>query len=200
VNIQKNMNIAGQVKKFKARLVEKVYCQVEGVNFGEIFSHVAKLNSIRVLMSLDATFDLEIEYMDVKIVFLHGDLEEQIYLKHLEGFVVRGKKYLVCKLKIYLYGLNQSPRMWYQNFDTYILSFVFVRSKVHHCIYSKEQGGCFIYVALYVDDMCLIGNNMNAIKEMKNNLSSKFNMKDINATNFILEWRLREIEQLERSS
>jgi hypothetical protein len=76
--------------------------------------------------------------------------------------------------------------MWYQKFDTYILSLGFVRSKVDHCIYSKEEGGNFIYVVLYVDDMLLIVNNMDAIKEVKKKLSSKFDMKDLNATNFIL--------------
>jgi hypothetical protein len=89
------MYVVGQVEKFKARLVAKGYSQVEGVNFGEIFSPVAKLTSIRVLMSLYATFDLEIEQMDVKAMFLHEDLEEEIYMKQLEGFVVRGKKDLV---------------------------------------------------------------------------------------------------------
>jgi hypothetical protein len=61
-----------------------------------------------------------------------------------------------------------------------------VRSKVDHCVYSKEEGGNFIYVALYVDEMLLIRNNMYAIKEVKKKLSSKFNMKDIGATKFIL--------------
>jgi hypothetical protein len=74
----KNLNTTGQFKKFKARLVEKGYSQVKGVEFGEIFSPAAKLTSIRVLMSLDVSFDLEIEQMDVNIVFLHGDLEEEI--------------------------------------------------------------------------------------------------------------------------
>jgi hypothetical protein len=103
-------------------MVAKGYSQVEGVDFGEIFSLVAKLTSIRVLMSLVAAFDLKIEQMDLKIVFLHGDLEEEIYMKQPEGFVVKGKKDLVYKLKRSLYGIDQSPRMWYQNFDTYILS------------------------------------------------------------------------------
>ena len=66
--------------------------QVEGVNFGEIFSLVAKLTSIRVLMSLATTFDLEIEKMDVKTTFLHGDLEEEIYMKQPEGFTMKGKR------------------------------------------------------------------------------------------------------------
>jgi hypothetical protein len=78
---KKNMNVAGQVEKFKARLVAKEYSQVERVDFGYIFSPVAKLTSIRILVSLDAAFDLEIKHMDVKTLFLHGDLEEEIYMK-----------------------------------------------------------------------------------------------------------------------
>jgi hypothetical protein len=70
------MNVAGQVNKFKAQLVAKEYSQVEGVDFGEIFFPNAKLNSIRVIVYLAATFDLEIEHMDVKTTFLHGELEE----------------------------------------------------------------------------------------------------------------------------
>jgi hypothetical protein len=70
------MNTIGQVEKFKAGLVVKGYSQVEGVDFSEIFSPVAKLTSIRVIMSLAVEFDLEIEHMDVKTTFRHGDLEE----------------------------------------------------------------------------------------------------------------------------
>jgi hypothetical protein len=142
-------------------------------------------------MYLSETFDLEIEQMDLKTVFLHGDLEEEIYMKQLEEFVVKGKKDLVCKLKRSLYGLKQSPRMWYQNFDTCILILGFVRSKVENCIYSKEEGGHFIYVALYVDDILLIRNNMDTIKEVNKELSSKFDMKDLGAMNFILGMEIK---------
>jgi hypothetical protein len=76
--------------------------------------------------------------------------------------------------------------MWYQKFDTYILSLRFVSSKVNGFVYSKEEGGHFIYVALYVDDMLLVRNNMNAIKEVKLQLSSKFDMKDLGAKIFFL--------------
>ena len=107
-----NFNAEGKVEKYKARLVAKGYSQVEGIDFGEMFSHVAKLTSIRFLLSIDIAFDLELEQMDVKTTFLHGDMEEEIQIKQLEGFVVKGKKDLVCKLKKSLYGLKQSPRMW----------------------------------------------------------------------------------------
>ena len=98
---------------------------------------------------------------------------------------------MVCKLKKSLYGLKQSPRMWYQKFDTYILGLGFVRSKVDRCVYSKKAGDQFINIVLYVDDMLLIGNNKDVIKELKSHLSSKFDMKDIDVANFILGMEIR---------
>ena len=103
---KKKLNAIGQVEKYKYRLVAKGYSQVEGVDFGDIFFLGAKLNSIRVLMSLAATFYLNIEKINVKTTFFHGDFEDKIYMKHLEGFAVKGKNYLVCKLKRSLYGLK----------------------------------------------------------------------------------------------
>ena len=105
---KKKLNLKGKVDKYKARLEEKGYFWVEGNDFGEIFSPVAKLNSIRFLIS---SFDLEVEQMDVKTLFLHGDLEEEIYMKQLEEFIVKGKKEMVCKLKKSLYGLKKYPRI-----------------------------------------------------------------------------------------
>ena len=69
-------NESSRIENFKARLVAEGYLQVEGVDFGEILSHVENLTSIRILMSLDPTFDLDIQKMDMKITFLHGDLKE----------------------------------------------------------------------------------------------------------------------------
>jgi hypothetical protein len=192
---KKKFNAQGKVEKYKARLVAKGYSQVNGIDFGEIFSPIAKLTSIRFLLSVVVAFDLEVEHVDVKTTFLHGDLEKEIYMKQPERFILKGKKELVCKLKKSLYGLKQSPRMWYQKFDTYILGLGFVRSRAAHCVYSKQVGNHFIYVVLYVDDMLLVGNNMEVIKEVKSQLSSKFDMKDLGAANIIWEWRLKEIVQ-----
>lgn len=149
---KKKLNAAGKVEKYKARLVAKGYSQVEGIDFGEIFAPIAKMTSIIFLLSIVVAFDLEVEQMDVKTAFLHGDLEEEIYMKQPEGFAVKGKKELVCKLKKSLYGLKQSPRMWYQKLYTYLLGLGFSRSKDDHYVYFKLVGDHFIYIALYVDD------------------------------------------------
>ena len=89
---KKNMNVEGKVEKYKARLVAKCYSQVLRIDFGDIFSPVAKVTSIRLLLSIVAAFDFEIEQMDVKTKFLHEDLEEEINMKQPEGFMVKGKK------------------------------------------------------------------------------------------------------------
>jgi hypothetical protein len=108
--------------RYKARLVAKGYSQIPGIDYNEVFSPVVKHSSIRTLLTIVAMHDLELEKLDVKTAFLHGELEEDIYIEQPEGFVIPGKEKLVCKLKKSLYGLKQSPRQWYKRFDTFMLS------------------------------------------------------------------------------
>jgi hypothetical protein len=88
---KKKINSTGKFNNFKAWMVARGYSQVEGVDFVGIFSHVSKLTSIRVLMCLAATFNMEIEQMDVNTLFLHGGMEEEIYMKQPRGSVLKGK-------------------------------------------------------------------------------------------------------------
>jgi transposase InsO family protein len=97
-------------EKFKARLVAKGYSQQKGIDYDEIFSPVVRHTSIRAVLALVANRDMHLEQMDVKTTFLHGNLDEQIYMEQPEGFSDTGKGRLVCKLKRSLYGLKQSPR------------------------------------------------------------------------------------------
>ena len=97
-------------RRFKARLVVKGYSQRKGIDYAEILSPVVKLNSIRILLSIVASKNLHLEQMDVKIAFIHGDLDKEIYLQQPERFVVPGKEQMVCKLTRSLYGLKQAPR------------------------------------------------------------------------------------------
>ena len=107
----KTENNSSQLR-YKARLVVKGFGQKKGVDFEEIFSPVVKMSSIRVALGLAARLNLEVEQLDVKTAFLHGDLEEEIYMLQPEGFEVKEKENLVCKLKKSLYGLKQAPRQW----------------------------------------------------------------------------------------
>ena len=88
----------------------KGFQQKQGIDFTEIFSPVVKMTTIRVILSIVSAKNLHLEQLDVKTAFLHGDLEEDIYMTQPEGFEVPGKENLVCKLHKSLYGLKQAPR------------------------------------------------------------------------------------------
>ena len=107
--------------RLKARLVARGFTQEEGIDFNEIYSPVVKHRSIRIILSLVAQCDLELEQLDVKTAFLHGNLEETIYMRQPKGFEVGDREKRVCLLKKSLYGLKQSPRQWYMKFDEFML-------------------------------------------------------------------------------
>ncbi|GKB17056.1 transposable element [Tanacetum coccineum] len=173
--------------RFKARLVAKGFSQKEGIDYNEIFSPVVRHTSIRVLLSLVAHHDLELEQLDVKTAFLHGDLEEEIYMSQPEGFVVQGKEDYVCKIRKSLYGLKQSPRQWYKRFDSFMVQHGFSRSAYDCCVYHKRApSGSLIYLLLYVDDMLVAAKDMEEIKKLKILLNTEFDMKDLGAARKIL--------------
>ncbi|KAE8695859.1 U-box domain-containing protein 31 [Hibiscus syriacus] len=178
-------------KRYKARLVVKGFQQKEGIDYNEIFSPVVKLSTIKLVLKIVAAENLHLEQLDVKTAFLHGDLEEEIYMRQLEGFIKAGKKNLVCRLKKSLYGLKQAPRQWYKKFDSFMGSSGFTRCQADHCCYIKRFDNSFIILLLYVDDMLVAGSNMQEIIHLKQKLSKQFAMKDLGAAKQILGMRIK---------
>jgi hypothetical protein len=116
------------------------------------------------VLTLAASLDLELEQLDVKTTFLHGDFNEEIYMEQPEGFFQNYNKKIFCRLKKSLYGLRQSPRQWYKKFDSFMMSQNYTRSEYDHCVYLKKlNNGIFIILVLYVDDMLLASKNINEI-------------------------------------
>ena len=155
-----------EAPRYKARLVAKGFTQVEGIDYNEIFSPVVKHCYIRVLMAIVNMYDLELEQMDVKTAFLHGELEETIYMQQPEGFVEDNTK--VCLLKKSLYGLKQSPRQWYRRFDEFLIKAGFVRSNYDSCVYMMRRNEkVILYLLLYVDDILMASSEMQEIQKLK---------------------------------
>ncbi|GJY61083.1 putative RNA-directed DNA polymerase, partial [Tanacetum coccineum] len=149
--------------RYKARLVVKGFSQKKGIDFDEIFSPVMKMGSIRVVLGLAASLDLEVEQMDVKTAFLHGDLDKEIYMEQPEGFQVKGKEDYVCRLQKSLYGLKQAPRQWYKKFESVIgkarLRRLFLIIVFSFTILSKS----FAYERLGAQQIQILGIGFSAI-------------------------------------
>ena len=104
--------------------------------------------------------NLELIQLDVKIAFLHCDLEEEIYMEELKGFVASGQEHIICRLKKSLYGLKHTSRQWYKKFDDFIQPVGFSKSDEDHCLFIKTaRDGSPIFLIIYVDDMLLFGRH-----------------------------------------
>ena len=139
------------------------------------------------MLSIAARMNLEVEQLDVKTAFLHGDLEEEIYMQQPEEFVKRGKEHLVCRLKKTLCGLKQAPRQWYRKFDSFMTDQGYHKTQANHCVFVKKfEGGDFLILLLYVDDMLIVGRDQAKIQILKKALNRTLTMKDLGPARQIL--------------
>jgi hypothetical protein len=136
--------------------------------------------------------DLELEQLDVKTAFLHGNLEEEIFMVQPEGFKQPGTENLVCRLKKSLYGLKQSPRQWYKRFDSYMIQIGYTRCEYDCCVYVRIlEDGSYIFLLLYVDNMLIAAKSMCEVNRLKSLLHKEFEMKDLGAAKKILGMEIR---------
>ncbi|WKA06841.1 hypothetical protein VitviT2T_024721 [Vitis vinifera] len=177
----------GSIERFKARLVAKGYTQTYGIDYTETFAPVAKINTIRVLLSLAANLDWPLQQFDVKNAFLHGELSEEVYMDLPPGCMVSENQcQKVCKLKKSLYGLKQSPRAWFGRFTKSMRAFGYRQSNSDHTLFLKKQHGKITALIVYVDDMVVTGNDPEERKALQNYLSREFEMKDLGPLKYFL--------------
>jgi len=138
------------------------------------------------MLAIAAHLDYEIFQMDVKMAFLNGFLDEDIYMEQPQGFESNSEKQKVCKLKRSIYGLKQASRSWNIRFDEVVKSFGFIKNPDEPCVYKKISGSAIAFLVLYVDDILLIGNDVPMISSIKLFLSQKFSMKDLGEATYIL--------------
>ena len=124
--------------------------------------------------------------MDVETAFLNGTLDEEIYMNQPDGFIKPGQEHFVCKLKKSLYGLKQSPRCWNSVLNHYLQSLKFVRSDADMCVYIRNDDGVKTIVAVYVDDLIVLSDTEQAMTTVKQDLASRFKMKDLGKLHYCL--------------
>ena len=117
------VNLDGSIARLKAHLVAKGYAQTYGVDYYDTFSPIAKMTSVQLFISPDATYTWDLHQLDIKNTFLHGDLQEEVYMEQPPRFVAQEKMGRVCCLQKSLYGLKQSPRAWFGKFTQAVEEF-----------------------------------------------------------------------------
>lgn len=176
----------GSIERYKARLVAKGYIQTYGVDSQETFSHVEKLNTVRVLLSLAANLDWPLHQINAKNAFLHGDFEEDIYMDIPLSYSPHSQPGLICKLERSLYGLKPSPRAWFGRFSVTMKKYGYVQSDSDHTLFLRRSRGKITVLIIYVDDMIITGDDQEEIVKLQQKLSTEFEMKNLEGRKYFL--------------
>lgn len=150
----------GTMARYKARLVANGNQQTEGIDFQETFSPVIKQPTIRIVLSLAVHYKWPIKQLDVSNAFLHGLLDEEVYMKQPLGYKDPQHPSFVCKLSKALYGLRQAPRAWFSAFSGFLLQQGFMQSKSDSSLFISKKDVALTLVLVYVDDILVTGSDM----------------------------------------
>ncbi|KAL2900721.1 Retrovirus-related Pol polyprotein from transposon TNT 1-94 [Bienertia sinuspersici] len=175
----------GSIERYKARFVAIGYQQVPGEHFNNTFSPVAKLSTVRVIVSLATTNQWPIKQLDINNAFLHGYLEEEVYMKPPQGYT-KAKPGEVCRLKRSLYGLRQASRQWNKQLTKYLIGLGFVQSYQDYSLFTRTLEHEFIAVLVYVDDILITGSSSDQINSIKEGLHNEFTIKDLGDVSYFL--------------
>lgn len=175
----------GTIERYKARLVVLRNNQKEGIDFQETFALVGKMVTVRMFLEIVASYDWEVHQMDVHNAFLHGDLEEEVYMQFPPGFRTDDKT-KVCRLRKSLYGLRQTPRCWFAKLGADLKEYGFEQSVKDYSLFTFDKRNIQIYVLIYVDDLIITGSSLEVIEEFKGYLSSCFHMKSLGVLKYFL--------------
>lgn len=164
---------------YRARLVARGFTQKEGIDYTETFAPVVRHSTLRLLIALAVKLNLKITHLDVKTAFLNGLLEESVYMRQPEGFVLKNHENKVYKLKKAVYGLKQSSRAWNKRVDNFLLDLNYQKSKFEPCLYIKRKNHLLTVVALYVDDFLVFSDDAEERCFLEKQLSLEFKIKNL---------------------
>jgi histone deacetylase 1/2 len=185
----------GTIDRYKARLVAKVFKQRYGIDYEDTFSPVVKASTIRLVLAISLSKGWSLRQLDVKNVFLHGVLEEEVYMKQPPGYENPSAPYHVCKLDKSLYGLKQAPRAWFAKLSSKLQELGFLASKADTSLFIYIKSGIIIFVLVYVDDIIVTSSSNKAITSLLQDLSSTFALKDLGDLHYFLGIEVKRFNQ-----
>jgi transposase InsO family protein len=185
----------GLVVRNKARLVAQGFCQKEGIDYGETFAPVARLEAIRILLAFAASRGFKLYQMDVKSAFLNGYIEEEVYVKQPPGFEHPKFPNHVFKLQKALYGLKQAPRAWYARLKTFLLENGFKMGSVDKTLFLLRQGNDSLIVQIYVDDIIFGGSSHFLVAKFAESMSKEFEMSMMGELTFFLGLQIKQTQE-----
>jgi len=174
----------GTLERLKARLVIRGFTQQYGVDYREVFSPVVKMATIKSIMALAASKGWVLSQLDVNNAFLHGELDEEVYMEVPKGIPNPSNK--VCKLKKSLYGLKQASRQWLTKLSNTLISLGYQQSKNDYSLFIIKSSTNITITEVYVDDIMLTGSNPAEIQHVKQHLHKCFGIKDLGRLHYFL--------------
>jgi hypothetical protein len=176
--LKKKFTAAGDFERYKARLVAKGFKQIEGIDYTETFSPTSKYATVRTLFSKAAADDMELEHVDIKTAFLHGELQEVIYTTFPPG--MPGPPGHCLKLHKTLYGLKQAPRAWHLRLEEELKRLGYTPSLADPALYTNTgTPDKKVYLLVYVDDIIVASGDSAACNDAKKKLLTAFDGRDL---------------------
>src|SRR5467141_3857694 len=162
------------------------FAQKPGIDYTDTYALVACMESTQVLLHIGMSLDWEIHQMDVKTAFLHGDLEEEVFVEQPKGMKEQGKEDWVCYMHKTLYGLMQAARAWNIHLHRAMLEIGYVRISADHCIYMRNTTSGSSIVAIHVDNMAVAASNKAEMAKLKEQLGKFFGLVDLGKLKWLL--------------
>lgn len=181
-------NFAGEIEKYRARLVAKGYTQIYGIDYYETYAPVARLASLRLLLAIAARNGWPVDTFDFDSAYLNAPLGEGevIYMEQPMGHETRDRKRWVWKLKKALYGLKQGAKSWYDTLYRALSELGFTRAEADHGVFFKDMGSHIVVLGVHVDDCMVTGSSTTLVSKFKVDMDKKYKLTDLGPANWLL--------------